>query len=131
MAKIKNNNRFDIDFFEYSFLLSVCIPTVPIAKTMFWHRAIDKHYHELTQNERSRLFEWIGREDSFKSGIENNNEDCELFYARYNPDNQYKVKTLFKAKEDIVECFKYKDRYHTSRNTSIQEDFITEIEKIK
>jgi len=130
MAKTKQN-RFDIDFIEFSFLVCATIPPRPIARTMFWHRVIDQYYNVLTKNERANLFEWVGREDALKHGIENKNEDCELFYARYNPYNQYLVKTLFKGKEDTVECFKYKDRYHTTRNTSISEDFITEIKKIE
>ncbi len=106
MAKQKNN-RFDIEDFYI----------------------IAKHL-SLTKDERDRVFEWINRNDRFTNGINDKNEDCELFYSRYNPDSQYKVKTLFKGKEDIVECFKYKDRYHTSRTTSINEDFITKITKI-
>lgn len=130
MAKTKQN-RFDIDFIEFSFLVTSTIPPRPIARTMFWHRVIDQYYKVLTKNERANLFEWVGREDDFKHGIENKNEGCELFYARYNPDNQYLVKTLFKGKEEEVECFKHKDRYHTSINSSINEDFITEIKKIE
>jgi hypothetical protein len=130
MAKTKNN-RFDIDFFEFYFLLETCVPNVPIARTMFWYKAIDKYYHVLTKDERERIWEWMNRNDSFIKGIRDENEDCILFYDRYNPFNQYLVKTLFKGKEDEVECFKYKDRYHTSRNTSINEDFIKEIKKIE
>lgn len=129
MAKTKQN-RFDIDFIEFSFLVCATIPPRPIARTMFWHRVIDQYYHSLTKRERADLFEWVTREYAFENGMENKNEDCELFYSRYNPDNQYLVKTLFKGKEEEVKCFKHKDRYHTSRNTSINEDFIKEIIKI-
>lgn len=129
MAKIKNNNRFDIDFIEFAFLCAATIPPSPIARAMFWHKVIDQYYNILTKHERERLFEWIGKELSFENGLKNKNEDCELFYARYNPDNQYLIKTLFKGKEGESECFKYKDCYHTSRITSINEDFITEIKK--
>lgn len=129
MAKTKNN-RFDIDFIEFSFLVCSAIPPRPIARAMFWNRVIDQYYKVLTKNERANLFEWVGREDDFKRGIENKNEDCELFYARFNPDNQYLVKTLFKGKEGESECFKYKELYHTSRTSSINEDFIKEITKI-
>lgn len=129
MPKTKQN-RFDIDFIEFSFLVCSAIPPRPIARTIFWHRVIDQYYHILTKRERADLFEWVTREYAFENGMENKNEDCELFYARYNPDNQYLIKTLFKGKEGESECFKYKDRYHTSRSTSINEDFIKEIIKI-
>jgi len=130
MAKTKNNNRFDIDFIEFSFLVTSTIPPKPIARTMFWHRVIDQYYNVLTKRERADLFEWVTREYAFEKGMENKNEDCELFYTRYNPNNQYLVKTLFKGKEEEVECFKHKDLYHTTRQTSINEDFITDIKKI-
>ena len=55
MAK---KRRFEIDFFEFSFLVEACIPERPIARTMFWHNVIDKYYHELTDDERARLFEF-------------------------------------------------------------------------
>lgn len=126
MAKTKNNNRFNIDFFEFSFLVEACLPKKPIARTVFFHRVIDEFYHVLNKDERCRLFEWINRNSSFDL----KEEDSQLFYSRYNPDNQYLVKTLFKGKEDSVECFKYKDRYYTTRQTSINEDFITDIKKI-
>jgi len=37
---------------------------------------------------------------------------------------------VFKSKLEDVECFKWNDKYHTSKNTSIQEKYITNIKKI-
>ena len=123
-------NRFKIDFFELSFLAGACIPPKPIARTMFWHRLIDKYYYELSKSERARMYEWINREWAMEKGLENKNEDCLLFNARFNPDNQYLVTTNFKGKEEEHECFLWENRYHTKRKTSIQEEFITKVEKI-
>lgn len=123
MKKLKEN-RFNIDFFEFSFLVETCIPPKPIARAMFWSDVIDKYYHVLTEEEREKLYEWINKNPSFQYSLKNNNEDCLVFNARYNPENQYKVKTLYKNKEEIIDCFKFNDKYHTSINTSINEDYM-------
>lgn len=118
--------RFDIDFFEFSFLVEACIPPRPIARAVFWQDVCDKYYHVLTQNERSRLFEWIMRNPCFDLA----NEDCKLFYDRYNPDNQYSVTTNYKDEVKDVGCFLHNERYHTKSNTSINEEYIKDIKKI-
>ena len=127
MKKDTNNkSRFDIDFFEFYFLVEACIPPRPIARAMFWQDVCDKYYHVLTQEERANLFDWILRNPNFDL----NNEDCKLFYDRYNPNNQYSVTTNFNNEIKNVECFLHFDKYHTKINVSINEDYIKEIKKI-
>lgn len=121
---MKKENRFNIDFFEFSFLVEACIPPRPIARAMFWNDVIDKYYHVLTEEEIEKLYEWINKNPIFQYSLKNNNEDCLVFNARYNPENQYKVKTLYKNKEEIINCFKFNDKYHISKNTSINEDYM-------
>ena len=75
---MKNKGRFDIDFFEFSFLVEACIPPSPIARAMFWRDVVDKYYHVLTPAERSKLFNWIGNIYSFERGMEEGEEDCIL-----------------------------------------------------
>jgi len=122
-------SRFNIDFFEFSFLVEACIPPRPIARAMFWDDVIDKHYNTLTDNERVRLFEWINRNPCMQDGIEEGNEDCLLFNARFNPDNQYKVHTNYNDKLEVYDAFKLNDRYYIKKNTSIEDRFITKVEK--
>lgn len=122
--------RFEIDFFEFSFLVETCIPPRPIARTMFWHDVINKHYHTLTKDERDRLFEWINRCYSMEDGVKNSNEDCLIFNARFNPDNQYLIHTNFNGEEKTTEAFSWQGRYHTTITSSIVEDYITKVEKI-
>ena len=121
--------RFDIDFFEFSFLVEACIPPRPIARAMFWDSVIDKYYHALTPEERERLFEWINKNPFFIQSLEEGNEDCALFNARFDPNNQYRANTLFEGREEVKECFEWHNRYHTSKSTSIIEKYITSIEK--
>ena len=122
-----DSNRFTIDFFEFSFLLEACIPPTAIARSCFWDRAIDVYYYVLTQQERDDLLEWIKKDPHFKPDKE---ERCAIFEARYDKFNQYKVTTKFDGKIEEYFCFKWKDRYHTRINTSLQEQYITNIEKL-
>jgi hypothetical protein len=124
-------HRFNIDFFEFSFLVEACIPPTPIARASFWQNVINQYYHELTPNERSRLFEWISKNGRFQRGIETNDVDCLLFKARYDPENQYSVCIKPKGKSlTWVDCFKFGDRYHVGKNTFVDSSEIIEARKI-
>ena len=125
-----SGNRFDIDFFEFSFLVEACIPPRPIARAMFWDNVINKYYNILTDDERAKLYEWINRNGNMEHSLEKGNEDCEIFNARFNPENQFKVHYDFNGEQGFHICFKYKERYYMSKNSSIEEGFITKIEKL-
>jgi hypothetical protein len=100
--------------------VEACIPPRPIARAHFWDKVIDTYYHELTWQERSRLHDWITRSSLFDI----NNQDCAIFEARYNPQNQYLVKTIYNEKEEHHECFLYNENYHVSKNTRVDKAFI-------
>ena len=119
--------RFNIDFFEFSFLVEACIPPRPIARTCFWKDVINVHYHKMTPEERAKLFEWIPRNGNFDT----EKELCQLFYDRFNPDNQYKITTVYEGKTETQDAFLHKGKYHTSDIRSIIEEYITDIEKIE
>lgn len=129
LAKRVLSNRFNIDFFEFSFLVEACIPRRPIARSMFWDDVINKHYHVLTENERQKLFKWINRCDNFTYNLEKN-EDCQLFNARFDKENQYTIKTLYDGKEQITTAFKWQGKYHISKTQSVNEDYILEITRV-
>lgn len=122
-------SKFEIDFFEFGFLVEACIPPTPIARAMFWEETIRRHYHRLSQEERTMLFEWINRCSKMQGGIEEGNEDCLLFNARFNPDNQYSVHTNYNKKLEIYDAFKWNDRYYITKDTSIEDKYITKVEK--
>lgn len=122
-------NRFNIDFFEFAFLVEACIPPRPIARSMFWDKVIDVYYYRLTKDERARLYEWINKNWTFEKSLKEGEEGCLLFNARYNPENQYLVETEYEGKQETYECFLYNDRYYTNKNTSIQEQYIKNVSK--
>lgn len=120
----------DIDFIEFAFLVEATCGRQPIARSMFFQRVIDKYYYVLTQDERDRLFEWINRSYSFESGLETKDENCLLFNARFDKNNQFIVSTFFGGKENKTEAFLLDGKYHTSKNTTINEEYITNVEKL-
>ena len=74
----KEKFKLTIDFFEYSFLLEACIPPRPIARNMFWKDSINKHYFMLSNNQRSRLWEWMSRNSNFKDALNKNNKEASI-----------------------------------------------------
>jgi hypothetical protein len=123
-------NRFNIDFFEFSFLVEACIPPVPIARHSFWISVINTHYHKMTQGERDNLYNWINLNYGYKKGLEDKNEECMLFEARFKPGNQYNIETNYMGKVETHNCFKYNDEYWVSTRSRIAEEYITKVEQI-
>ena len=123
-------SKFTIDFFEFSFLVEACIPPRPIARSMFFDSVSEKYYHEMTVNERKRLYDWMERcfvDRDLK------NEQIKNFRARFNPDNQYIVeaKAPEKAESEIFECYLYNNEYHINLSTSIVKKYIIEVKKLE
>jgi hypothetical protein len=122
-------SNFTIDFFELAFLAEACIPPNPIARTMFWQHLTDVYWEQMTEEEKDRLFEWLNRNDNYKRSLENE-EETQIFHARFDPDNQYMVYTTMDGKDDVNRTFKYKDLYYVRSNSWITPEFITKVEKI-
>lgn len=121
--------KFEIDFFEFAFLVEACIPPVPIARGMFFNNVLDKYYKKLTPDERAKLYGWVLRHPRFDI----TNESCAAFEARYNPNNQYIV-TAIDDKE--YETFKINDEYFTefipgNYNSRIDKKNIKKVTKLE
>lgn len=124
--KDKTEHILTIEFWELVFLAEVCIPPVPIARGGVWDRIIDIHYKNLTDWCRNKLFEIITKRPNF----DKNNEDCQWFYARYNPSNQFKVHCFFQGKPQIVDCFRKDNEYFVGKNKSINMTYVKKITKM-
>lgn len=122
------DRKFKIDIFELGFLAEACIPQVPIARTMFWHDMIDKFYYEMGRDEADRLHEWISRNDRYQDSLKKH-KDTQIFEARYNPNNQYKVTTDYKGDVEEHNAFLYQNMFYVSRNKSLLEEYIIKTEK--
>jgi len=122
--------RFCVDFVEFSFLVEACIPPQPIARSMFWANVIDEYYHQMSEEERVKLWEWISSNPTYQDGIKLGIKDCLLFDARFDPNNQYKVHTHYEDEKETYLCFKWNGQYHIRNTTSILEDYITKVENL-
>ena len=112
---------FKIDFFELLFLAEVCIPPKPIARSVFFDNLSDKYYHQMSNDERVRFFEFLSPKLNMR------NDDCQHFYARFNPKNQYLVKTTYNGKTEEMIVYSFNDKYHISKDSSINEDYIDSV----
>jgi hypothetical protein len=118
-------DKFVIDFFELAFLTEACLPKSTIARYSFFMNVIDIHYHNMSWEQRKHLFEWIGK----KLNMEH--EESQIFYARFNPDNQFKITFKKMAEKESVEAFLFKNIYWISSNQKVNNDYIDSIEKIE
>jgi len=121
-------STFQIDFFELAFLAEACIPPRPIARAMFWQSLTDKYWYEMTEGERIHLFEWMWKNGVYEDSLEKE-EDTQVFHARFDPDNQYMVKTNYEGKEEERRTFKMGDRYYIDSKSFISEEYIISVEK--
>ena len=119
------NDKFQIDFFELAFLTEACLPPSPIARHFMFMKVIDRYYHNMSWEQRKHFFQWIGK----KLNMEH--EESQIFYARFNPDNQFNVKYLNGEKEENIEAFLFKEKYMISSNGRVNEKYIKSVEKIK
>ena len=122
-------SSFTIDFFELSFLAEACIPPRPIARACFWISLTDKYWELMTENERSRLYEWLNRNLRYEESLKEE-EDTQIFDARFNPNNQYMVSYDKGNEKGTVRAFLRNDRYWVGTTKYITEEYITSIEKL-
>lgn len=118
---------FRIDYFELLILAENCIPPVPIARGMLFINLTDKYYKDMSLEERKGMFNFIKKNDKFNL----NNEQCYIFYNRYNPDNQYLVNTNYNNKIEYIEAFLMNEKYWIDSKTYVSKEFIISVKKIE
>ena len=118
--------KFKIDFFELCFLAEVCIPPTPIARAVFWDRLINEIHNELSENQRKKLFCFIQRRVE-NLELKKDNENYKWFVARFDPDNQFEIKTI---SGEYYKCFKKGIKYYVEKNKWIPNDLILEHKKL-
>jgi hypothetical protein len=121
----KTEGKFLIDFFELAFLTEACLPKSTIARHTFFMDVIDKHYHKMNWEQRKHLFTWIGK----KLNMEH--EESQIFYARFNPDNQFNLTTFYDGKKENVEAFLLNNNYYVSSNRKVNNNYIEKVEKLE
>ena len=83
----------------------------------------------MSQDERNKLFEWL------LPKLDLSNDDCIHFVKRFEIWNQYKV--YLKPNHihsirtgDFMLAYKFNDKYHTSKNQWIDDDWIESVYSI-
>ena len=119
-------NEYSIDFFELMFLAESVIPPNPIARSMCFDSFSEKHYHNMNDKQRLQFLNHVRNCIGFN--IEN--EQCKHFVARFNPDNQYLINTLYNGKKETLNCYLYDNEYRTSINQFVDKKYIESREKL-
>jgi 5-deoxy-D-glucuronate isomerase len=120
----KTEKNFVIDFFELAFLTEACLPKSTIARDIFFMDVIDTHYHEMNWEQRKHFFTWIGKKLNMEY------EESQIFYARFNPDNQFNLTTVYQDKTENIEAFLLNDNYYIASSRKVNNDYIKRVEKI-
>lgn len=121
-------STFQIDFYELSFLAEACIPPRPIARAMFWQSLTDKYWCQMTEGERAHLFEWLQRNGWYEESLKEQ-EDTQVFHARFDPDNQYAIKVDCNGEMREYRAFRLNDNYYIGRNRWVADEYIVSVEK--
>jgi len=122
-------STFQIDFFELAFLAEACIPPRPIARAMFWQSLTDKYWKQMTEGERAHLFEWMQKSWVYEESLKEQ-EDTQVFHARFDPDNQYTINVDYMGDESEYRAFKMDDKYYIGRTRWVADEYIKSVKKI-
>ena len=122
-------STFAVEFFELCVLAEACIPPRPIARTMFWQSLTDQYWEQMTEFERARIFSWLQKHPNYEDSLANE-EDTQVFHARFDPNNQYEVTYHYQETTESIRTFLYNDRYYTSSRRSVSPEYITRIQKL-
>jgi len=94
-----------------------------------WIKLVDKYWYTMSEETRKKTFEdWVSQPNF--NEMREKDEDVKLFYARFHPDNQFTVTTNFNGTVNKMQAFKWGSKYHVGSMSVINNDYITEIEKI-
>lgn len=94
-----------------------------------WIKLVDKYWHGMSEETRRETFDhWVSTPD-FRDMLEQD-ENVKIFFARFNPDNQFTVNTELYSTVNKHRAFKWKDRYHVGSLGKLNQDYITDVEKI-
>ena len=123
--------KVKLNIFEMYYLLESCFRGSHLRSGTIG-RFVDEWYDLFTPKQRKNLRDWILR-DIYRGKFEPMPSCCgedEIFMAKYDPDNQYVVKTLYDGKEEIHKTFLRDGKYYTKSDRFIAEEYITSVEKI-
>lgn len=114
-----------IDYFEFLILVDSSWHSGTILRHSVLLKAMDVWYHEMTDNDRARAFEYVTRTQKVE------NETHRRFLARFDPDNQYDVTSEGKGIKGTKRCYLFEGKYWDTVNSFAGEEWIKKVEKVK
>jgi hypothetical protein len=93
-----------------------------------WIKLVDKYWFGMSEESRKNLFEDWTSTPEFRDMLDK--EEVKLFFARFNPDNQFTVTTELYGTVNKHQAFKWKDGYYLGSMSKLNDEYITDIEKI-
>lgn len=78
---------FEIPFHELVLLTRMTLSSTDLVSREFFESVIDRHYQKMNNQQREHLFDVVTNLLHF----DKNNLLNQIFYARFNPENQYQV----------------------------------------
>jgi len=116
---------FTICFFDLMFLSESVTGGNTIARSVCFDNFSDIHYHNMSDDERKQFFDYVQEQHGFNL----KKEQCRHFVARFNPENQWSVKTNYNGRVQWVDCYIYNENYHISKDRFINPEHILQAKK--
>lgn len=123
---MNTDKQFQIDFFELMFLSESVIPDGPIARSQCFDDFSEVNYHKMNDRQREQFFNYVRNHPNFTL----ENEQCRHFFARFNPKNQYLVGCFHNGKAEKIICYRFDEKYRTSKDKFVNEEYIKSIVRI-
>jgi hypothetical protein len=114
---------FTIDFFDLMFLAESVMGCGTIARSLCVDNFSDRHYHNMSDDERKQFFDYVQKQHGFNL----KKEECRHFVARFNPENQWSVKVDYNDRIEWIDCYIYNNNYHTSKSRFINPEYILQV----
>lgn len=116
-----------IDYFEFTVLVEASWHAGTILRHTIMAKAINVWYHDLRPKDREAAYNFFNR-------IMADSKDLEIqkrFFARFNPNNQYEVKTKFNGLTVWTDTYRFEDKYWINTSSHLNEDYIITVNKLQ
>ena len=119
---------FKVSLHQLFFLAESCVPPSGETKMIFWRSLVDTYWFEMTEKERSIFFNLMRGSKKYQESLDN--EETQIFDARFDPENQFFVFSKLGGEIKTNVTFKRLDHFYANRETLIFNEHIVSIQKI-
>ena len=125
----KTTKQFEIDFFELCVLTEACWSVGTILRATFLEVLINEHHVKMTKQQRLSFWHFLERysKNSY-SDSQMNNETRLKVLARFMPEMQYTVITVYEGVKNTYQAYLFADKYWINASTFIGKEHILSYE---